>query len=234
MLDQDGFWGPGVLLNERPSPNTESHSITRWVAYWAGGTDPQDRGEPTAISVRTLSELFTAVTKAACLNNRGARGDYPVSAPVDPKAMKPLVKGAPAVLKLYFIAKRDEIRQNIEHNAQEGQGSQTLLWPIPTWADLMRGIVNHSWEMGWRERTPAGLSWANTDSRQIWQVRQTSQNPWHFPQTHKPPGEVVDPQKRHNEPWKKGLALGIPRVAIQGQLTGTTLSLIQAFEKQRL
>jgi len=71
MLDQDGLRGPAVLLNKGPPPNTEPHSITHQVSYWAGG--PQDRGEPTAIPVRSLSEHFTAITKAACLqatNNR--------------------------------------------------------------------------------------------------------------------------------------------------------------------
>lgn len=115
--------------------------------YWAGGTDPRDRGEPTAIPIRSLSEPLTAIRKAACLqamNNRDAHGDYPISAPVDPKAMKPLIRGAPAVLKLHLIAKRDEIRQNIEHNAHEGQDGQSHFRPLLMWADLMHGIVNHS------------------------------------------------------------------------------------------
>ena len=87
-------------------------------------------GGPTAIPIRSLSELSTAVTKAACLqatNDRGAYGNYPISAPVDPQAIKPLTRGAPAVLKPYLIAKRDKIRQNIEHNAQEGQDGQPHL-----------------------------------------------------------------------------------------------------------
>ena len=172
--------GTRSVLEEGPAPNTEPHSITRRVSYWAGGIDPWGRGEPTAIPIRSLSKLSTAVTKAACLqamNYRGAYGNYPISAPVDPQAMRPLIRGAPAVLKSYLIAKRDEIRQNIEHNAQEGQDSQPCLRPIPTWADLMHGLVNHSREMGWDEPTPAGQSRADTDSRRIQQVKQTPQNP---------------------------------------------------------
>ncbi|XP_074965396.1 uncharacterized protein LOC142064386 [Phalacrocorax aristotelis] len=237
MLDQGvaaGFWGPGVFLNEGPDPNTEPHSITRRVAYWAGGKDPWDRGEPAAIPIRSLSEVSAAVTKAACLqamNDRGAHGNYPIAAPVNPQAMRPLIKGAPAVLKQYLIAKSHEIRQSIEHNTQEGQKS---LRPIPTWAELMRGIVSRGREIRWDKLTPAGRSRAEADNRWIWQVKQTRQNPRHLPQSHKLPVEVVDPQKRHNGLWRKALALGIPRVAIRGQPTEIVLSLVRAFEKQRI
>lgn len=117
MLNQDeadGFWGPGVFLSGRSDPNNELHSIMSWTAYWAGGIDPREREELTAISIRALNELSTAVTKAACIqamNDKGEHGNYLVSAPTDPQAMKPLTQGAPTVLKPYLITKKDETRQ---------------------------------------------------------------------------------------------------------------------------
>lgn len=77
------------------------------------------------------------------MNCRGTHGNYPISAPVDPQlqAMKPLKRGVSTALKPYLIAKRGKIKQNVEHNAQDGQ---PCFQPIPTWAELMHGIVNRS------------------------------------------------------------------------------------------
>lgn len=97
MLNQDeadSFWGWRVFLTGGPDSNNELHSITCGIAYWAVGIDPQEWGERTVIPTHSLSELSTAVTKAACvqaMNDRGEHGNYPVSAPIDPQAMKPLI-----------------------------------------------------------------------------------------------------------------------------------------------
>lgn len=44
--------------------------------------------------------------------------------------------GARAVLKPHLIAKRDKIRPNVEHNAQEGQDGQPHLRCILTWVEV--------------------------------------------------------------------------------------------------
>ncbi|KAK4806400.1 hypothetical protein QYF61_016250 [Mycteria americana] len=54
-----------------PDPTDEAQSITSRVACWAGGIDALDRGEPSIIPIRSLSELSTAVTKAACTQEIG-------------------------------------------------------------------------------------------------------------------------------------------------------------------
>lgn len=41
-----GFWSPGVVLNSDPKQPDHPHSVTCWVAYWAGGVDVLERGEP--------------------------------------------------------------------------------------------------------------------------------------------------------------------------------------------
>ncbi|KAK4810566.1 hypothetical protein QYF61_004529 [Mycteria americana] len=88
MLSEDeasGYWGPGVFLNLGPDPTNTPHSITSRVAYWAGGIDTMERGEPSIIPIKSLSELSTAVTKAACIQAMHKRGshDVPLSAAVD-------------------------------------------------------------------------------------------------------------------------------------------------------
>lgn len=133
MLDQGkatGFQGPGVVLNLGPDPNAESHSIKQQVAYWAGGIDPWDRRKFTAVPVRSVSEVSTAITKAACLqamNDGGEHGNNPIAAPLDSQAMRPQIKGVSAALEQHLIAKKHEIRQNTEHNAQEDQDGQLCL-----------------------------------------------------------------------------------------------------------
>uniref|UniRef100_A0A8C3K6U7 Uncharacterized protein n=1 Tax=Calidris pygmaea TaxID=425635 RepID=A0A8C3K6U7_9CHAR len=101
MLSQDEasrHWGPGVILNLGPDPADTPHSITSRVAYWAGGVDILERGEPSLIPIESLSELPTAITKAACIQAMQEKGqhDIPLSATVNFEMLKPLIRGAPA------------------------------------------------------------------------------------------------------------------------------------------
>ena len=124
--EANSYWGPGVFLNLGPDPVHEAQSITSRVAYWAGGIDAFDQGEPSMIPIRSLSELSTAITKAACIqsmNKRGESSDTPISATVDYTMLKPLIRGAPAILKPYLIAKRDEIKRDREQNEEIGSDS---------------------------------------------------------------------------------------------------------------
>ena len=62
--EEEGYWGPGVFLT------TGNHwapwsSIQR-AAYWAGGLNPLERGDPLAIT-GTIDQLLESVQKAACL-----------------------------------------------------------------------------------------------------------------------------------------------------------------------
>ncbi|KAK4810669.1 hypothetical protein QYF61_007469, partial [Mycteria americana] len=154
MLSEDeasGYWGPGVFLNLGPDPTNTPHSITSRVAYWAGGIDSMEQGEPSIIPIKSLSELSTAVTKAACIQAMHKRGshDVPLSATVDFAMLKPLIRGAPAILKSHSVAKRDEIKKDTEHNEGLGDNAQNAHKQVPTRADLMHSIVNYSREMGW-------------------------------------------------------------------------------------
>ncbi|KAK4820512.1 hypothetical protein QYF61_000091 [Mycteria americana] len=136
----NGYWGLGVFLNLGPNPIDEAHSITSRVVYWAGGINALDRGEPSMIPIRSLSELSTAVTKATCIkaiHQGGESGDTLLCAPIDYTTLKPLTRGAPAILKPYSIAKWDETKRDTEQN--EEFGSDNTHRQLPTWAELMHG-----------------------------------------------------------------------------------------------
>ena len=65
--------------------------------------------------------------------------DVPLSTTVDFAMLKPLIRGAPTVLKPYLIAKRDEIRRDTEYNAllaieANGNAAQQAIRHLPTWA----------------------------------------------------------------------------------------------------
>ena len=81
------------------------------------------------------------------MNKRGESSDTPISATVDYTMLKPLIRGAPAILKPYLIAKQDEIKRDTEHN--EELGGDDPHRQLPTWAELMYSIVTHGHEMGW-------------------------------------------------------------------------------------
>ncbi|KAM9591233.1 uncharacterized protein ACIBXB_006106 [Morphnus guianensis] len=96
-------------------------SITSRVAYWAGGVDPRERGEPITIRVKGLSELTEGVQKAACVQamyDRGQQG-IPMTAP-----------GA------------------IDRNRQNPQGPAAH---VLTWEEVLHSIVVYGREMGWTE-----------------------------------------------------------------------------------
>ena len=106
-------------------------------------------GEPSIIPIRSLNELSTAITKAACIQAMHQReaNDIPISATIDYAMLNPLLRGALAVLKPYLIAKWDEITRDTEHC--EGLGDNDRHNQLPAWAELINNIVNHAREMGW-------------------------------------------------------------------------------------
>ncbi|KAK4828275.1 hypothetical protein QYF61_024940 [Mycteria americana] len=190
-----------------------------------------ERGEPSIIPIKSLSELSTAVTKATCIQAMHKRGshDVPLSATVDFAMLKPLIRGAPAILKPHLVAKRDEIKKDTEHKEGLGDNAQNAHKQLPTWAELMHGVVNYSCEMGWDD-APAEKQ--NLKSRggdhKVRPIKRgietrSKGNKFKNPQT--------ESREQRNELWRNALALGIPRAAIQGQPTGIILSLIEAFQK---
>ena len=96
-----GYWGHGVFLTtgDKRAP----WSLTQRAAYWAGGLNPLDRGDPLAIT-GTADQLFKSVHKAACLQMIHERKliprcESPVMLPVNPEIMTPLIRGLPESLR---------------------------------------------------------------------------------------------------------------------------------------
>ena len=232
--EASGYWGPGVFLDAGPNPPNDPHSLTSRVAYWAGGIDALERGEPLLIPIKSLNDLSAAFTKAACIQAMHQRKptDVPLSATVAPAILKVLIKGAPAMLKPFLIAKRDEIQRDLNYNElvnltqTVGNSGEEELEPrvSPTWATLVHETVNHAREMGWDE-IPNETKNVGRTVRQIKQLHQNNS------QEQKPSDRQSRGQEWRNELWMQALSLGIPRAAIQRQPTGVILSLIQAFQK---
>ncbi|KFO52433.1 hypothetical protein N302_06209, partial [Corvus brachyrhynchos] len=99
--EASGYWGHGVLLTTGDKRNT--WSLTQRAAFWAGGLNPLERGDPFA-TVGTPDQLLESVHKAACLqmiHERKLTPGYesPTQLPVKPELMTPLIRGLPESLK---------------------------------------------------------------------------------------------------------------------------------------
>uniref|UniRef100_A0A8B9NK43 Uncharacterized protein n=1 Tax=Accipiter nisus TaxID=211598 RepID=A0A8B9NK43_9AVES len=230
--EANGFWGLGVFLNAGPASPDDPHSITSRVAYWARGIDVLERGEPLLIPIKSLNELSTVITKAACIQAMHERDplNVPISAIVDPDMLKPLIKGAPAMLKPYLIAKRDEIRRDANFNAllaireaADNKEEALVQRNLPTWATLMHDILNHGREMGWDDLSGE----PKKTSRNVRQLKQSTQD---IPRVQEPTDHQSRTQKCR-ELYSQVLLLCIPRIAIQRQSASTIQSLVHTFQK---
>ena len=67
LLEEEaqGYWGPGVFLTMED--DREPWCLTQRVAYWAGGLDHLERGDPIAIPTPGVSQFTKSVQKAVCL-----------------------------------------------------------------------------------------------------------------------------------------------------------------------
>ncbi|XP_068856680.1 LOW QUALITY PROTEIN: uncharacterized protein [Aphelocoma coerulescens] len=99
--EASGYWGHGVFLTTGDKRGT--WSLTQRAAFWAGGLNPLERGDPLAI-VGTPDQLLESVHKAACLQmiherKLTPRYESPMQLPVKPELMTPLTRGLPESLK---------------------------------------------------------------------------------------------------------------------------------------
>ena len=97
------------------------------MAYWAGGVDPKERGEPVTIKVKGLSELAEGVQKAACIQvtYERVRCGIPLAVPVDPSHLRPLIRGLPDALKIHVQSLRERVQRAIECNQRTPRPSCT-------------------------------------------------------------------------------------------------------------
>ncbi|XP_009579700.1 PREDICTED: uncharacterized protein LOC104079376, partial [Fulmarus glacialis] len=110
--EAEGYWGPGVFLTTRNYRTP--WSLTQRAAYWAGGLNPLERGDPLTVT-GTVDQLVESVQKAACLQmmydrKLEPRQESPMMMPVDPEQMTPLIRGLPDSLKLIGVQLQGEIQ----------------------------------------------------------------------------------------------------------------------------
>ncbi|XP_063280806.1 uncharacterized protein LOC134565238 [Prinia subflava] len=104
--EASGSWGHGVFLTTGDKRN--AWSITQRAAFWAGGINALERGDPVAIP-STSDNILESVQKAARLQMIHERKlipgyDSPMQLPVKPEIMTPLIRGLPEFLKPTAIA----------------------------------------------------------------------------------------------------------------------------------
>uniref|UniRef100_A0A8B9VGG3 Uncharacterized protein n=1 Tax=Anas zonorhyncha TaxID=75864 RepID=A0A8B9VGG3_9AVES len=208
MLSEEearGFWGPGVFLTT--TPGDHNYSLTARAAYWAGGIDPQERGEPLEIRATSYSDLAVAVQKAACIQAIYERDEFrksPMLAPINPARLTPLIRGLPDCLKMFVSNTQGHILA--AHRDGDRGRRQNPYFPIPTWSEFVQDIDNYARRMGW-------ISLSHTKPPDhSWRARQIhTQNP-KYP-TFK---ETFKHNKERTELWRKAIALGVPRPILRG------------------
>ncbi|XP_075351539.1 uncharacterized protein LOC142406476 [Mycteria americana] len=152
--EAQGYWGPGVFLTV---PDTRAPwSLTQRAAYWAGGLDPLERGDPVTIPTPGLDQITESVQKAACLQLMHDRRliphqPSPMLLKADPNRMKPLIKGLPDLLKLYAVQIQDRLRAVTAHAQAKSEtvvdeyqclntGTGPLTAAVPNTAELVSAI----------------------------------------------------------------------------------------------
>uniref|UniRef100_A0A8C0IIM2 Uncharacterized protein n=1 Tax=Bubo bubo TaxID=30461 RepID=A0A8C0IIM2_BUBBB len=155
--EAEGYWGPGVFLTT--GDHRAPWSLTQRVAYWAGGLNPLERGDPLAIT-GTVDQLVESVQKAACLQmmydrelkpNQGS----PMMMPVDPERMTPLIRGLPDSLKPIGIQLQGKIQNssNVERMTATLEGIVTPDHRRPgrkvwTWGEVAQELINFGRKYG--------------------------------------------------------------------------------------
>lgn len=235
MLNEEeagGFWGPGVFLTSLPGDH--HYSLTARVAYWAGGMDPQERGEPLSIQTTSYTDLAEAVQKAACIQamyNRDELRKSPMSAPIDPDQLNPLIRGFPNCLKTFVVNIQDRIRSQ---GRRRGQQAYAL-----TWNEFVQEVDKYGRQMGWvgsfREKTPdhtrrvCQVYTQNSKSDQTY--TQNFKSDRFSTQNSKSDGRFK-PNKERNELWRKALSLGMPRQFLHAFSTEDLRILVRSLSRK--
>ncbi|GAB0206095.1 hypothetical protein GRJ2_003075100 [Grus japonensis] len=225
--EAEGCWGPGVFLTT--TMGDHNYSLTMRAANWAGGIDPQDRGEPVVIKTSGLSDLAVSVQKAACIQamyERDMLRRSPMLAPVDPARLTPLIRGLPDSLKKYVVSVQDRIRATQEANAGPYRAPRAgrpnyRNQMIPTWNEFVQEIVGYGRRVGWNEPTTGKLP--EPSSQRVRQVHST-----------KPKLECTPKfDKERSDLWRRALAMGVPRQVLYGTSTADLRALAQSLTQRR-
>ncbi|XP_071657723.1 uncharacterized protein [Patagioenas fasciata] len=161
--EANGYWGHGIFLTtgDRCAP----WSLTQRAAYWAGGLNPLDRGDPLAIT-GTPEQLLESLHKAACLQMIHERQlipecESPMMLPVNPDMMTPLIRGLPESLKSIGINIQRTITlmspverlENMARSQGNRSGSQREGQKVWTWGEVAQELIDYNRKYGpiWKE-----------------------------------------------------------------------------------
>ncbi|KFW78775.1 hypothetical protein N305_04934, partial [Manacus vitellinus] len=137
--EAEGFWGAGVFLTT--GDNWAPWSLTQRAAYWAGGLNPLERGDPLA-TVGNVNQIVESVQKAACLQmmydrELTPRRESPMMLPVDPERMIPLRE---SLTKGERTAATLEAALTPSHYLRENK-----IW---TWGEVAQELINYGRKYG--------------------------------------------------------------------------------------
>ncbi|XP_071657677.1 uncharacterized protein [Patagioenas fasciata] len=153
--ESQGYWGPGIFLTVED--DREPWSLTQRAAYWAGGLNPLERGDPLSF-VGTVDQLVENVQKAACLQmmydwELKFKQESSMMIPVNPERMTPLIRGLPDSLKPIAIQLQGIIQATpqsertvaaLEVIVPPDHRSQKLkVW---TWGEVAQELINYGWK----------------------------------------------------------------------------------------
>uniref|UniRef100_A0A8C5UD78 Uncharacterized protein n=1 Tax=Malurus cyaneus samueli TaxID=2593467 RepID=A0A8C5UD78_9PASS len=157
--EASGYWGHGVFLTTGDKRHT--WSLTQRAAYWAGGLNPLERGDPLAI-IGSPDQLLECVHKAACLqmiHERKLMRGYksPMQLPVKSEMMTPLICGLPESLKptaivlqktiaaMSPVERLDRFLRNPTDQTGSTDPDNRKIW---TWGEVAEDLINYNRKYG--------------------------------------------------------------------------------------
>ncbi|XP_075302410.1 LOW QUALITY PROTEIN: uncharacterized protein LOC142365467 [Opisthocomus hoazin] len=234
--EAEGYWGPGVFLTtgDRRAP----WSLTQRAAYWAGGLNLLERGDPLAVT-GTTDQLLESVQKAACLQMMYDRElkpnlSSPMLLPADPERMTPLIRGLPDSLKPIGIQLQGRIQNTPSEEriaaALEGGATPDRRWPgrkVWTWGEIAQELINYGRKYG-----PVNRPYSRAETRAVRAAeRVTKQSSF----SGRSP-DLAGKEKPLNRQriWQLGLQKGIPRDLMDGLPTKKLGQLVQRWSGREI
>ncbi|XP_027528790.1 uncharacterized protein LOC113962193, partial [Neopelma chrysocephalum] len=231
--EAEGFWGAGVFLTT--GDNRGPWSLTQRPAYWAGGLNPLERGDPLAI-VGNVNQIVESVQKAACLQmmydrELTPRRESPMMLPVDPERMIPLIRGLPETLKSIGIQLKNRI-ESLTKGERTATALEAALTPsryrgenkIWTWGEVAQELINYGRKYG-----PVPSITTDTKSIRRTECKNTLARLQKvtFSSGQGGPTNTGGYREKKNTLWILGLQKGIPKSLMDGQPTDKLEILIQ-------
>ncbi|XP_074387971.1 uncharacterized protein LOC141726802 [Zonotrichia albicollis] len=153
--EASGYWGCGVFLTT--GDKRDAWSLTQRAAYWAGGINPLERGDPLAIAT-TPDQILESVQKAACLQMIHEKKlipcfESPMQLPVKPEIMTPLISGLPETLKSTAITIQKTVMalspidrlERFLNNSTDQSDSSRKIW---IWSEVAVDLINYCRQYG--------------------------------------------------------------------------------------